>query len=45
MVLIGRLTNLKILKFHKDTQTYLGLDGFKYMHKGFNYFQENGGNL
>lgn len=45
MVLIGRMKNLKILKFHKDAQTYLGIDGFKYIHKGFKYFQENGGNM
>lgn len=45
MVLIGRLKNLRVLKFHKDTMVSLGLDGFKYLHKGFKYFQDNGGSI
>ena len=38
MALIGRLKNLKILKIHKDQNTYLGADGFKFIQKGFKYF-------
>jgi hypothetical protein len=45
MVLIGRMKTLKVLKIHKDSLTYLGVDGFKYMQKGFNYFSETGGSL
>jgi hypothetical protein len=45
MALIGRLKHLKVLKLHKDTLTNLGLDGFKYMQKGFKYFQDNEGQL
>jgi hypothetical protein len=45
MVLIGRLKNLKTLKMHKDSLIYLGVDGFKYMQKGFKYFAEQGGSL
>ena len=45
MALIGRLRQLKVLKLHKDSLAYLGVDGFKYMQKGFNYFAETGGSL
>eukprot|EP00347_Sterkiella_histriomuscorum_P023864 403333121 len=45
MVLIGRMKSLKILKFHKESHTYLGLDGFKYLHKGLKYLQDNGGSI
>jgi len=36
---------LKVLKIHKDSLVYLGVDGFKYMQKGFKFFAENGGSL
>jgi len=45
MALIGRMKNLKVLKIHKDALVFLGVDGFKFMHKGFKYFQENEGSL
>lgn len=45
MALIGRMGNLKVLKIHKDTLVNLGVDGFKYMQKGFKYFQDNSGSL
>mmetsp|Transcript_30105 Transcript_30105/g.29353 ORF Transcript_30105/g.29353 Transcript_30105/m.29353 type:complete len:257 (+) Transcript_30105:2303-3073(+) len=45
MALIGRLNKLKTLKLHKDVVTSLGNDGFKFLHKGFNYFKDNGGSL
>jgi hypothetical protein len=45
MALIGRLKALKVLKLHKDSIVYLGVDGFKYMQKGFKYFSDNGGSL
>ena len=45
MALIGRMKNLKVLKMHKDTLVYLGVDGFKYLQKGFKYFQDNEGSL
>jgi hypothetical protein len=45
MVLVGRMKNLKVLKFHKDSLINLGLDGFKYLQKGFKYFMDNGGSL
>ena len=45
MVLVGRLKNLRVLKFHKDSLVTLGADGFKYLQKGFTYFKENGGTL
>jgi len=45
MVVVGRLKSLKVLKIHKDCLVSLGLDGFKYLQKGFKYFQENGGQL
>lgn len=45
MALIGRLRALKVLKLHKDAIVYLGVDGFKYMQKGFKYFQESEGSL
>ena len=45
MALIGRLKTLKVLKLHKDSLVYLGVDGFKYMQKGFKYFADNGGSL
>ncbi|MFN9910701.1 MAG: hypothetical protein ACK56F_32110, partial [bacterium] len=38
MALIGRMKNLKVLKIQKDVLVFLGLDGFKFMHKGFKYF-------
>ena len=38
MTLIGRMKNLKVLKFHKDAIVTLGVDGFKYIQKGFKYF-------
>lgn len=45
MALIGRLKDLKVLKIHKDSLIMLGMDGFKYLHKGFKYFSENNGQL
>ncbi len=45
MVLVGRMKNLRVLKFHKDSLVSLGVDGFKYLQKGFSYFSENGGAL
>ena len=45
MVLVGRMKNLKIIKLHKDSIVHLGVDGFKYLYKGFKYFQENGGQI
>lgn len=39
------MTHLKVIKFHKDTITNLGVDGFNYIQKGFKYFQENKGSL
>ena len=45
MVLTGRLKSLRVLKIHKDTLVHLGVDGFKYLQKGFKYFQDNGGVL
>ncbi len=45
MALIGKMKNLKIVKFHKDSLVNLGVDGFKFLQKGFKYFQENGGSL
>ena len=45
MVLTGRMKNLKIVKFHKDSLVTLGVDGFKYLQKGFKYFSENDGSL
>lgn len=45
MALVGRLTQLKVLKIHKDSLAYLGVDGFKYLQKGFKYYAENSGSL
>lgn len=45
MVLAGRLKNLRVLKIHRDSLVYFGVDGFKYLQKGFKYFQDNGGAL
>jgi hypothetical protein len=45
MTLIGRMKSLKIMKFHKDFNLTIGPDGFKFMQKGFKYFQDNGGSL
>lgn len=45
MTLIGRMKHLKVIKFHKDSSMALGVDGFKYISKGFKYFSENGGQL
>jgi hypothetical protein len=45
MTLVGRMTSLKVLKFHKDTLVLVGVDGFKFLQKGFKYLQENGGKL
>lgn len=45
MVLVGRMKNLKNIKLHKDSIVHLGVDGFKYLFKGFKYFQENGGSI
>ena len=38
MSLIGHMKGLKNIKFHKDTLTTMGSDGFKFMSKGFKYF-------
>ncbi len=35
MAVIGRMNNLKVLKIHKDNMITLGVDGFKFMQKGF----------
>ena len=45
MALVGRMTNLKVLKLHKDSLVSLGADGFKFLQKGLKYFQESGGSL
>jgi hypothetical protein len=45
MALIGRLPTLKVLKMHKDTLVNLGVDGFKYLQKGFKYFSDSKGSL
>jgi len=45
MALVGRMTNLKVLKLHRDSLVTLGADGFKFFEKGLKYFQENGGSL
>jgi hypothetical protein len=45
MTLVGRMKNLKIVKLHKDTLTTFGVDGFRFLQKGFKYFQDNGGSL
>jgi hypothetical protein len=38
MALIGKMPKLKIMKFHKDSTVVFGVDGFKFMQKGFKYF-------
>ena len=45
MALIGRMPTLKVLKMHKDTLVNLGVDGFKYLQKGFKYFADSKGSL
>ena len=45
MVLVGRMKGVQQLKIHKDSLVHLGVDGFKYLHKGFKYFSENEGSL
>jgi hypothetical protein len=45
MTLVGRMKNLKVIKFHKDSLTVFGVDGFRFLQKGFKYFQDNGGSL
>lgn len=37
MNIIGKLTNLKVLKIHKDGDVSFGEDGFKFLTKGLKY--------
>lgn len=45
MSVIGKMPSLKVMKIHKDHIITLSEDAFRFMHKGFKYFQQNGGNL
>lgn len=45
MVLLSKLENLKVVKFHKLQYTYASADYFKFMLKGFKYMEENGRSL
>jgi hypothetical protein len=38
MALVGRMSNLKTLKIHKDSLVNFGPDGFRFLQKGFKYF-------
>mmetsp|Transcript_47983 Transcript_47983/g.65030 ORF Transcript_47983/g.65030 Transcript_47983/m.65030 type:complete len:108 (-) Transcript_47983:966-1289(-) len=41
MSIVGKLTNLKVLKLHKDSDVTFGEDGFKFLTKGLKYLQQN----
>jgi len=45
MNVIGKLSNLKVLKIHKDAEVSFGEDGFKFLTKGLKYLQQNGTKL
>jgi hypothetical protein len=45
MVLMTRLTKLRVLKLHGNNTVYLGPDFFKFLIKGINYMAKEGRQL
>lgn len=39
MNIVGKMTNLKVLKIHKDNDVTFAEDGFKFLTKGLKYLQ------
>ena len=42
MMLMTKLTKLRVLKLHGNETAYLGADFFKFLMKGFNYMAADG---
>mmetsp|Transcript_5833 Transcript_5833/g.7885 ORF Transcript_5833/g.7885 Transcript_5833/m.7885 type:complete len:130 (-) Transcript_5833:1941-2330(-) len=45
MVLLSKLTNLRVLKIHGQAQAYASIDFFKFVQKGMNYMAKEGRGL
>lgn len=45
MALVGRLSHVTTFKFKKEQNMYFGADGFKFLQKGFSYFNKDQGKL